>query len=73
MGFNIYLIVVRIFSTILCYRIAKKRNRNPLLWGIIGLIFGIIGLILILSISDDQKDYTRTKHSVDARGKLDRF
>ncbi len=39
-----------LLSAILCYFLSKKKNRNIILWIILGFIFGIITLVILLLI-----------------------
>ena len=42
-----FLLLLRIFVPIGLVRIAKRQNRNPLLWGLISFIFPILAMIII--------------------------
>jgi len=39
-----------LISCVICYFLAKYKNRNKILWPILGFITGIIGLIILLLI-----------------------
>ena len=30
-----------------CYKIAQAKHRNPELWGVLGLLFGVFAIIVI--------------------------
>ena len=45
-------IAIAITFAVICYRVAEGKGRNGLVWGIVGLIFPIIGLIVVLVLSD---------------------
>jgi len=38
-----------------CYRVADGKGRSGLLWGVIGFFFPIIGLIVVLVLSDKSR------------------
>ena len=51
-------IVTSIAIGMICYNLAKKRNKNPRLWFFIGLFFGVFGplLFFIMSFKNNKKD-----------------
>jgi hypothetical protein len=48
--FYILLLVVNIASVFISHRIAKKRGANPVLWGLLGAIFGPLAIPFALMI-----------------------
>ena len=40
---------------VVCYRIAEGKGRSGVLWGIVGFFFPIIGLIVVLVLSDKSR------------------
>ena len=57
-GFNpaVFVIFGVIFA-IACAMIANSKGRSPVLWGILGFLFGLIPLIIILVLKKKQPDY----------------
>lgn len=45
--------VAWLFSAALCFIIAEKKGKNPILWGVLGLLFGVFALFVIASITSD--------------------
>lgn len=45
----LYLIFACIFSFI-CARYAKSKKRDPLNWGMLGFLFGVIALIILACV-----------------------
>lgn len=54
---NPYLIyfTISLLSGIGCYLFAKRKGKNPYLWFGIGVVFSVIGLIIITLIKDNLK------------------
>jgi predicted cobalt transporter CbtA len=48
-------LAIAITIAVVCYRIAEGKGRSGVLWGVIGFIFPIIGLIVILVLSDKSR------------------
>jgi len=45
--FLVISVVVWICMAVLCARIAQKKNRDPLIWGVVGCLTSFIGLLII--------------------------
>ena len=41
-------IIGGIIFAIICYIIADRKGRNPVLWGVLGFFFSLISLIVVL-------------------------
>jgi len=48
-------LAIAITIAVVCYRIAEGKGRSGVLWGVIGFIFPIVGLIVILVLSDKSR------------------
>lgn len=49
-----------LFSTGLCFLIAERKGKNPIVWGIAGLLFGVFALFTIAMTS------TNSRFSIDS-------
>jgi uncharacterized membrane protein len=47
---GIFVLVGSVIAAVLCAVIASFKGRNPLIWGLAGLFFSIITLIVVLII-----------------------
>ena len=45
-------LIVWICMAILCARIAQKKGRDPIIWGVIGCLTSIVGLIIVAMCED---------------------
>ena len=45
-------LAIQITIAVVCYRIAEGKGRSGVLWGVIGFIFPIIGLIIVFVLPD---------------------
>lgn len=41
-------IMVWIAVGAICYAVAERKNRNPVIWGALGFLFSLIALIVLL-------------------------
>jgi len=48
-------LAIAITIAVVCYRIAEGKGRSGVLWGIVGFFFPIIGLIVVLVLSDKSR------------------
>jgi hypothetical protein len=48
-------LAIQITIAVVCYRIAEGKGRSGVLWGVIGFLFTIIGLIVILVLPDKSR------------------
>lgn len=55
----IYLGIAVVFAA-LCYVVAGQRGRNQILWGVLGLVFGFIPLIILFIMKDLSKETRST-------------
>lgn len=44
------MVFIAIVFAAICYFVAAAKNRNPVTWGILGLFFGWISLIILICI-----------------------
>ncbi|TVR14617.1 MAG: hypothetical protein EA401_04165 [Planctomycetota bacterium] len=42
------MIITNVIGCLLCWDIAQRKNRNPLLWAIIGALFGPLAALVVL-------------------------
>jgi hypothetical protein len=42
------ILVVVIFCAVLCHQLARKNGKRPLLWGVMGLLFGPFAIPFVL-------------------------
>jgi len=54
-------ILLSLVFAVACGYIAKTKERDPVVWALLGLLFGVISLIIILMLS--QKTYILEIHS----------
>lgn len=40
-------LIIWILLAAACYYVAKDKNRNAVVWGILGLLFGIFALVIV--------------------------
>ena len=45
-------LIVWICMAILCARIAQKKGRDPIIWGVVGCLTSIVGLIIVAMCED---------------------
>ena len=45
-------LAIAITIAVVCYRIAEGKGRSGVLWGIVGFLLPIVGLIVILVLPD---------------------
>lgn len=43
-------IVISLLSGIVCFLFAKEKNKNPFLWFFIGVIFSLVGILIVLAV-----------------------
>lgn len=43
-------LIVWILIGVLCYKLAKDKNRNEIVWGILGFLFSLIALVILLCL-----------------------
>lgn len=48
-------------SPVICFFLARSRNRNTLFWVIAGFVFGLIAIIILYLLSKIEKKYDITK------------
>lgn len=48
-------VLVSIGIAYVCYQVAKEKGREPIIWAILGLLFGIFALILLVFIPKSDK------------------
>ncbi len=54
-------IIIGIIIAIWMYKDAKKRDENAVLWLVVGLLLGIIGLIIWIVVRPDMEEVERKK------------
>lgn len=42
------MLITNVIGCLLCWDIAQRKNRNPLLWAIIGALFGPLAALVVL-------------------------
>lgn len=45
-------LAIAITIAVVCYRIAEGKGRSGVLWGIVGFLLPIVGLIIVLVLPD---------------------
>lgn len=50
-------LAIAITIAVVCYRIAEGKGRSGVLWGIVGFILPIVGLIVVLVLPDKRAAY----------------
>ncbi len=49
-------LVVWVCVAVLCARVAQKKGRDPVIWGIVGCLTSFAGLIVLAMCSDKKKE-----------------
>jgi hypothetical protein len=52
---GIFVLIGSLIAAVLCAVIAAAKGRNPLIWGLFGLFFSILTLIVVLVVPKKQR------------------
>lgn len=47
MTYSIVVLVIEILFAFACYSVARSKGHSPVLWGVLGFLFGLIALIIV--------------------------
>ena len=52
----VFSVVVWLCMAVLCARIAQKKRRDPVIWGVVGCLTSFIGLLILVYSEDLDED-----------------
>ncbi len=55
MGLGLGIGLLNIVCAVICYFLAEKKGRDPILWAVVGLVLSIIGPIILLVLEEERR------------------
>jgi hypothetical protein len=66
-------VVLWIACAVICALVAPSRGRDPVLWGLIGLLTAVVGVVLLLALPSVKAAEPERRHSDEIREEIEQF